>query len=76
MKVYVSSTRADLERDRAAAMAAIRGLGHEPIAMEDYHAEDAMPAEKCQEDVARCGIYVGMSCWPMARCLFHFWNAR
>src|SRR6266568_3830500 len=63
MKVYVSSTQADLEPYRAAAMAAVRGLGHEPIAMEDYHAEDAIPAEKCQEDVARCDIYVGIIAW-------------
>jgi hypothetical protein len=63
MKVYLSSTQADLEPYRAAVMAAIRGLGHEHVAMEDYHAENAIPADKCREDVARCDIYVGIIAW-------------
>lgn len=63
MKVYVSSTQADLAPYRAAVMAAIRGLGHEPVSMEDYHAEDAIPAEKCRADVAASDIYVGIIAW-------------
>jgi tetratricopeptide (TPR) repeat protein len=63
MKIYISSTRADLKNYRDAVSSVIRGLGHQAIAMEDYHAEDQTPAEKVRNDVAECDVYLGMVAW-------------
>lgn len=59
-RVYVSSTFTDLERHRAAVIAALRRAGHELAVMEDYPAFDERPAEKCVHDVASCDVYVGI----------------
>ncbi|MBE3133703.1 MAG: DUF4062 domain-containing protein, partial [Acidobacteria bacterium] len=63
MKIYVSSTSADLRACRAAAMDAIRRLRHECVCMEDYVAGSVAPVERCLEDVASCDLYVGIFAW-------------
>src|SRR6185436_18519219 len=63
MKIYVSATLTDLRPYRAAVMSAIRVLGHEAVGMEDDHAENQVPVEKCAADVARSDIYLGIVAW-------------
>ncbi len=63
MRIYVSSTYEDLKAHREAVLRAIRRLGHECVAMEEYVAEDVEVAEKCAEDVATCDAYVGLFAW-------------
>jgi len=41
MRIYVSSTSVDLKPFRQAVLDAIRGLGHEAVAMEDYRTATA-----------------------------------
>jgi hypothetical protein len=63
VRVYVSSTYADLKEYRGAVHHALRQLGHHVVAMEDYVAADARPADKCLADVASCDVYVGLLAW-------------
>ncbi|MFE4666354.1 DUF4062 domain-containing protein [Streptomyces sp. NPDC056716] len=60
VKVYLSSTVADLADCRAAVLAALRRLRLQVIAMEDYAAFDNRPVEKCLADVAGCDLYIGI----------------
>ncbi|HYH85811.1 MAG TPA: DUF4062 domain-containing protein [Pyrinomonadaceae bacterium] len=62
-KVYISSTFLDLKEERLAAAEALRALQHQPIAMEDYVAEDSKPLDKCLEDVRDCDLFVGIYAW-------------
>jgi hypothetical protein len=62
-KVYISSTYDDLQKEREAAAQAVRRLGHQPIAMEDYVATDQRPVDKCLQDVRNCDAYVGIFAW-------------
>ena len=39
---------------------ALRELGHDVVAMEDYVASDQRPLAKCLADVAACDLYVGI----------------
>lgn len=59
-RIYVSSTFADLKLFREAVYRALRQLGHDVIAMEDYCASDSRPLGKCLADVASCAVYVGI----------------
>jgi tetratricopeptide (TPR) repeat protein len=59
-RVYVSSTYGDLKEHREKVYRALRKLGHDAIAMEDYVAADERPLAKCLEDVAACDLYVGI----------------
>ena len=59
-RIYVSSTYADLKLFREASYRALRQLGHDVIAMEDYGAVDSRPLDKCLGDVASCAVYVGL----------------
>lgn len=63
MRVYVSSTTRDLQEHRKAVADAIRQLGSEAVAMEDYVSQDAVPVEKCLRDVGACDAYVGIFAW-------------
>ena len=63
MRIYLSSTFADLKPYREAVLATIRRMGHEPFAMEDYGAEDRRPAEKCVADVGSSELYIGLFAW-------------
>jgi hypothetical protein len=62
-KIYLSSTYQDLVEQREAVYHALRELGHDVIAMEDYVAADARPVTKCLHDVANTDVYVGVFAW-------------
>ena len=62
-KVYISSTYGDLINYREAAYRALRRLGHDAIAMEDYVATDQRPLAKCLDDVAGVDAYIGIFAW-------------
>lgn len=62
-KVYISSTYFDLKEERKAVAEALRALQHQPMAMEDYVADDAKPLDRCLEDVRRCELFVGIYAW-------------
>jgi tetratricopeptide (TPR) repeat protein len=59
-RIYVSSTYADLAQHREQVYRALRELGHDVLAMEDYVAADQRPLAKCLADVASCDLYVGI----------------
>jgi tetratricopeptide (TPR) repeat protein len=59
-RIYLSATYADLIEHRDKVYRALRQLGHDAIAMEDYVASDQRPLAKCLEDVASCDLYVGI----------------
>ncbi|MGE0822955.1 MAG: DUF4062 domain-containing protein [Candidatus Binatia bacterium] len=62
-KIYISSTFSDLKECREEASRALRKLGHDVIAMEDYTASDQRPLDKCLADVAASDVYVGIFAW-------------
>ena len=62
-KFYISSTYKDLLDERAAAARAVRRLGHQEIAMEDYVAGEKRPVDKCLADVRACDAYIGIVAW-------------
>jgi hypothetical protein len=59
-RIYVSSTYGDLREHREQVYRALRELGHNVIAMEDYVAGDQRPLAKCLADLASCDVYVGI----------------
>ncbi len=59
-RIYISSTREDLQNEREAAAKAVRRLGHEAIYMEEYVASNLSPLEQCLQDVESCDVYVGL----------------
>ena len=61
--IYLSSTFSDLKEYREAVYHALRQMGYDVIAMEDYVATDKRPLEKCLQDVAACELYVGLFAW-------------
>jgi hypothetical protein len=60
MKVYLSSTFKDLAEHRRSAYDAMRSLGLDVVAMEDYVARDERPVGSCLADVASSDLYVGV----------------
>ncbi|MGJ7512015.1 DUF4062 domain-containing protein [Variovorax sp. GT1P44] len=62
-RIYLSSTYRDLVAYRGAVYRALRRLGHDVVAMEDYVATDHRPKDKCLADVAQCDMYVGIFAW-------------
>jgi hypothetical protein len=63
IKIYLSSTFEDLRRHRRCVYDALRMLGHDVKAMEDYVAKDERPLVMCLNDVADCDAYVGIFAW-------------
>src|SRR5687768_8666858 len=63
LKIYISSTFADLELHREKVYRALRALRHDVVAMEDYVATDKRPLEQCLADVRSADIYVGILAW-------------
>lgn len=61
--VYISSTAIDLKEYREAIIRAIRKLGHDYMAMEDYRAEGTTALKKCLSDVSESDIYLGIFAW-------------
>lgn len=62
-RIYVSSTYRDLREHREAVYQALRRVGHDVVAMEDYVAADQRPVERCLADVAESDIYLGILAW-------------
>ncbi len=63
MRVYISSTYADLADHRKEVCDKLRRLGHDIARMEDYVASDERPVDKCIADVRSCDIYIGIFAW-------------
>ncbi|HEX7182095.1 MAG TPA: DUF4062 domain-containing protein [Thermoanaerobaculia bacterium] len=63
MRVFVSSTRADLARHREAVAKALLQGGFHPIAMEDFMARPEEPVEACLREVAEADLFVGIYAW-------------
>ena len=59
-RIYVSATYGDLKEHREQVYRALRQLGHDAVAMEDYVAADQRPLDRCLADVAACDLYVGI----------------
>lgn len=62
-RIFISSTYEDLKDYRQAVYVALRRLGHQSIAMEDYVATDQTPLERTLQDVANSDFYVGIIGW-------------
>jgi hypothetical protein len=63
-RIYISSTYADLKKEREAAAQSVRRLEeHQAAAMENYVAADQRPLDKCLRDVKSCDVYVGIFAW-------------
>ena len=60
MRVYVSSTKHDLEAHRKRVIEALEEAGYDCSAMEKYPAFDERPLRFCRDDVARCDVYIGI----------------
>ena len=60
MKVYLSSTYEDLVKHRDRAYKALRRLGFDVVAMEDYVAADKRPVQQCLADVEAADLYIGL----------------
>lgn len=58
MKIFISSLITGLESVRAAARAAVVGLGHEVVMAEDFGAKPTSPQIACLEGVRQAGIVV------------------
>lgn len=58
MKVFLSSLIADFEDYRAAAVAAVRSLGHEPVTAESFDAGVASPRIACLRGVREADLIV------------------
>jgi hypothetical protein len=63
MKIYISATYKDLREHRLAVASALRRMGHQVIAMEDYVSEAVRPLDRCLRDVAECDAYIGILAW-------------
>lgn len=63
MKVFVSSTSRDLAEYRTAAIRALRRLGHEVVAMEDFTATRAFPLDRVLRLVRESDAYVVLVAW-------------
>jgi hypothetical protein len=63
LKIFVSSTFEDLGDHREAAIRALRQMGHEVVAMEDFTASSAPPVERVLDLVRGCQAYVGIFAW-------------
>jgi hypothetical protein len=63
VKVFVSSTAEDLAGFRVAAIRALRRLGHDVIAMEDFTAAAAFPLQRVLERVRSADAYVLLVAW-------------
>jgi hypothetical protein len=62
-KIYISSTYDDLKACRESVYRALRRMGHDVVAMEEYVAAEERPLEKCLADVSSSDIYVGIFAW-------------
>ena len=62
-RVFLSSTRGDLDDHRTAVNVALQQLGHVVVSMETYVSESVTPLAKVLSDVASCDAYVCILAW-------------
>ena len=62
-RVFVSSTFQDLKEYRQTVYVALRRLGHQSVAMEDYAATDRPPLERSLEDLRNSDVAVFIVAW-------------
>jgi hypothetical protein len=62
-RVYVSSTFRDLKDHREAVYVALRRLGHQSVAMEQWAASDRAPLERSLEAVRDSDVIVAIVAW-------------
>ena len=60
LRCYISSLRSDLAWYCAKAFEAVQRLGQYPVGMEAYNAEDAVPVDRCVQDVLASDVYIGI----------------
>ena len=60
LRCYISSTSLGLSLYRAKAFEAVQRLGQYPVGMEAYNAEDAVPVDRCVQDVLASDVYIGI----------------
>ncbi len=58
MRIFISSVRVSLERERDSLRGLIKALGHQPVVFEDYTALPYPPREACLEGVQSSDAYV------------------
>jgi len=63
VRIFVSSTFADLRDQREAVIRGLLQLGHEVVAMEYFTAETAPPVDVVLKKIAPCQVYVGVFAW-------------
>ena len=63
MRIFVSSTFADLREQREAVIRSLLQLGHEVVAMEYFTADTAPPIDVVLKKLAPCQAYVGVFAW-------------
>jgi hypothetical protein len=62
-RIFISSTVEDLRDHRKAVYLALRRLGHEPLAVEDYAATEQRPLERCLADIRVSDVVVFLIAW-------------
>ncbi len=62
-RVFISSTYQDLKDHRKAVYVALRRLGHESVAVEDWAATDQPPLERSLADVRASDVAVFLVAW-------------
>ena len=60
MKVFISSTSADLKEYREAAEEVTGEYKCVPLAMEHFKSQPQAPAKVCEKEVKECDIFVGI----------------
>ena len=63
LRIYVSSTHADLGEEREAVRRAVQEGGHETVAMEDYPATEHTPIEQSARTLSECDIAIFIIGW-------------
>lgn len=63
LRIYLSSTVADLARERDAVVDSLRRLGHLVVSAESYAALDQRPLDKAYADIAACDVFVCIVAW-------------
>ncbi len=59
-KIYISSTKDDLEEWRKTAVEVVLRMKQMPVAMEHYNSTNKRPLDQCLKDVRDCDIFIGI----------------
>jgi Domain of unknown function (DUF4062) len=60
MRIFVSSTRRDLQAHRNEVALRLREMGHDPVLVEELGADPVSAAPLCDDYIATCDVFVGM----------------